>query len=119
MKKILVIDDDSYICDLLVNYLEQHGYDAEGTYRGTNGLKKIQNSQYDLVLCDFRLPDSDGMEILFRIKQKLFSLPVIIMTAYTDIKTAVKLIKAGLYYQADPAGRTNTDCAKSPAIGQR
>lgn len=97
MKKILVIDDDSYICDLLVNYLEQHGYDAEGTYRGTNGLKKIQNSQYDLVLCDFRLPDSDGMEILFRIKQKLFSLPVIIMTAYTDIKTAVKLIKAGAF----------------------
>ena len=97
MKKILVIDDDSYICDLLVNYLEQRGYNTDGTYSGTNGIKKIQNDIYDLVLCDFRLPDTDGLEVLSQIKKKHFSLPVIIMTAYADIRIAVKLIKAGAF----------------------
>jgi two-component system, NtrC family, response regulator HydG len=97
MKKILVIDDDTYICNLLVNYLNQNGFEAEGTFTGLNGIKNIEKQKYDVVLCDYRLPDSDGFEILKHIKTKKPELPVIIMTAYADIKVAVKLIKYGAF----------------------
>ena len=97
MKQILVIDDDSYICNLLVNYLQQKGFNAKGTYSGINGKKLIEKENFDLVLCDYRLPDSDGLEILEFIKSKKPGTPVIIMTAYAEIKIAVSLIKAGAF----------------------
>jgi two-component system response regulator HydG len=97
MKRILVIDDDSYINNLLVNYLNQHKYEAEGTMTGSIGMKKIEKLNYDLVLCDFRLPDSDGLKVLQHAKTKKPNLPFIIMTAYADVKIAVKLIKAGAF----------------------
>lgn len=97
MKKILVIDDDTYICNLLVNYLEQNGYQAEYSLSGNKGIKMIEKAKFDLVLSDFRLPDSDGMEILKRIKALKPNLPVIIMTAYADVRMAVKLIKSGSF----------------------
>jgi two-component system, NtrC family, response regulator HydG len=97
MKKILVIDDDSYICNLLENYLKHNGYQAIGTISGANGIKLIDKEKFDLILCDFRLPDSDGLKILQYVKSKLIATPVIIMTAYADVKIAVKLIKAGAF----------------------
>ena len=97
MKKILVIDDDSYICNLLVNFLNQNGFQSEGTISGLNGIKLIEKQKFDLILSDFRLPDSDGLEILRRTKAKNPSIPVIIMTAYTDVKMAVRLIKTGAF----------------------
>lgn len=97
MVKVLVIDDDTYICDLLVNYLNQHGYKAEGTYSGINGIKLVEKKDYQAVFCDYRLPNTDGYNILQRIKAKKPNLPVIIMTAYAEIHMAVKLIKSGAF----------------------
>lgn len=97
MKRILVIDDDTYICNLLVNYLEQNGYQADYSLSGKKGIKLIEKNEFDLVLSDFRLPDSDGMEVLQRIKELKPYLPVIIMTAYADVRMAVKLIKSGAF----------------------
>jgi len=97
MRKILVIDDDTYICNLLVNFLQNKNFEVLGTYNGINGKKLIETGNFDLVLCDYRLPDSNGEEMLQFIKLKKPSTPVIIMTAYAEIKTAVKLIKAGAY----------------------
>lgn len=97
MKKILVIDDDTYICNLLVNYLNQHGFKSEYTLAGKKGIAKIEKENYDLILCDFRLPDSDGLEILNYVKANKPVIPVIIMTAYAEVKMAVKLIKSGAF----------------------
>ncbi|MFO7657965.1 MAG: sigma-54 dependent transcriptional regulator [Bacteroidales bacterium] len=97
MKKILIIDDDSYICNLLVNYLQQKEFKAEGTISGLKGIRLIEKENFDLILCDYRLPDSDGLKILQHVKSRNPSLPVIIMTAYADVKMAVKLIKAGAF----------------------
>lgn len=97
MKKVLVIDDDIFMCDLLVNHLKQSGFDAKGTYSGKNGIKMVESSQFDVVLCDYRLPNTDGYEVLKAIKSKKPTLPVIIMTAYAEIKMAVKLIKSGAF----------------------
>lgn len=97
MKKILVIDDDTYMCNLLVDYLNKNGYNSKGRFNGINGVKLLKRSNFDVVLCDYRLPDSDGTEILQFIKSLNTSTSVIIMTAYSDIKMAVSLIKSGAF----------------------
>jgi two-component system, NtrC family, response regulator HydG len=97
MKRILVIDDDVYICNLLVGFLNKNGYKAEGTFSGINGKKMVDEKNFDLVLCDYRLPNTDGFKILQHIKSKKPATMVIIMTAYAEINTAVKLIKAGAF----------------------
>lgn len=96
-KKVLVIDDDTFMCDLLVNHLQQKGFDSKGTYTGKNGIKLVERNHFDIVLCDFRLPGTDGYEVLQAIKSKKPLLPVIIMTAYAEVRMAVKLIKSGAF----------------------
>ncbi|MFO7933973.1 MAG: sigma-54 dependent transcriptional regulator [Bacteroidales bacterium] len=97
MERILIVDDDTYICKLLDNYLNKHGYHAESVYTGSSAMEKIRQKDYDLILCDYRLPDRDGFDILRQAKSKDPTLPVVIMTAYKDLATAVRLIKAGAY----------------------
>lgn len=97
MKNILIIDDDSYMCKLLVNYLNQHGLHAESSYSAKGGLQKIKKKKFDLVLCDYRLPESNGLKLLTRIKTLDPTIPVIIMTAYADVDVAVKSIKSGAH----------------------
>lgn len=97
MKKILVIDDDTYMCNLLVNYLDQKGYQTEGTFSGNTAKKLIENQDFDLIICDYRLPDSDGYDLLQFTKRLKPLVPVIIITAYAEINIAVKLIKAGAF----------------------
>lgn len=102
-KKILIIDDDTYICQLLENFLNQKGFDTDISYSCSLGIKKINEKDYDLILCDFRLPDCDGFRILSAAKNKNIFIPVIIMTAYAEINQAVKLIKSGaLEYVTKP-----------------
>lgn len=96
-KNILIVDDDTYICNLLKNYLEQKGFTTDATYSGNTAKKLIKKNNFDLVLCDFRLPDSDGLKMLKFIKSIRPSVPVIIMTAYAEVKMAVELIKQGAY----------------------
>jgi two-component system response regulator HydG len=97
MKKILVVDDDTYICNLVSKFLAQNGYETQTTFSGNEAIKSIKKTKFDLVICDFRLPDSDGLAILQQIKKTTPETPVIIMTAYADVKMAVKLIKSGAY----------------------
>ncbi len=95
MSKILIIDDDTYLCNLLQHYLQGQNFKADVAYTGKSGLDKIKKETFDLVLCDFRLPNTDGARMLPEIKKINQSVPVIIITAYADIKMSVKLIKMG------------------------
>ncbi len=102
-RSVLVIDDDTYICSILKKYLEQNGYDTEVAFSGITAKKMLAKQDFDLVLCDFRLPDSDGSKMLQYIKSKMPAAPVIIMTAYAEITMAVELIKSGAFdYIAKP-----------------
>ncbi len=94
---VLIVDDDAYICNILKKYLEQNGFLTETAFSGSSAKNIIDNNDFDLVLCDFRLPDYDGLAILRYVKSKKSSTPVIIMTAYAEIKKAVELIKSGAY----------------------
>jgi two-component system, NtrC family, response regulator HydG len=92
---ILIIDDDVYICGILEKFMKDAGFNSEISYNSKTAIKKLQNQDFDLVFCDYRLPETTGYEMLEYIKNNYPSLPVIIMTAYGDISMAVKLIKAG------------------------
>lgn len=96
-RSVLVIDDDTYICNLLGKYLGQNGFRVESAYSGNAAKSLIGKKDFDLVLCDFRLPDSDGLKMLQYIKSKKPSTAVIIMTAYAEVKMAVRLIKSGAF----------------------
>ena len=96
-KKILIIDDDSYTVNKLNSLLKKNGYAIESSHKGKSGLKLFNAEIYDLVLCDFRLPDTDGHTILRRIKSSKPDTPVIIITDFTDIRLAVRMIKSGAY----------------------
>ncbi len=103
MKKILLIDDDKYILNLLENYLQRNGFEVSVAFSGMSGIKQIDKTDFDLILSDYRLPDFDGFKILQHSKSKNPATPVIIMTAYAEIKMAVKLIKSGAFdYIAKP-----------------
>ncbi len=97
MHHILVIDDDTYICKLLENYLDKKGYQVKVAYTGSSAIEKVKQNDFDLVLSDYRLPDRDGFDILNHVHRKDPTVPVIIMTAYKEMGTAIKLIKSGAY----------------------
>ncbi len=96
-KRILIIDDDFDMCDLLSRFLEKKGYDTEVAHNGTKGIAKFNEFHFDIVLCDFRLGDKDGKTVLMKIKDTNPKTIVIIITGYSDIKTAVDVIKLGAF----------------------
>ena len=97
MKKILVIDDDRDICLLLNRFLTRRGYEVIEMYTGKKALVWLDTNQPNLVMCDYRLGDMDAMEMLTSIKNKYSDVPVIIITGYSDMRTAVKVMKMGAY----------------------
>src|ERR1700754_2836826 len=97
MKRILIIDDDMDMCNLLGRFLQKKGYETEASHSGNKGIAKFKESKFDIVLCDFRLGDKEGREVLKEIKNSDPYAIVIIITGYSDIKTAVDVIKAGAF----------------------
>jgi len=97
MSKILVIDDDNDMCLLLNRFLTRHGHEVTGVNSGKAAMDWMTKNQPDLVLCDFRLEDMTGAEILGKIKDSYPGTPVIIITGYSDVKDAVEVMKLGAY----------------------
>ena len=96
-KRILIIDDDLDMCTLLSKFLIKKGYDADAAHSASKGIAKVAEGFYDIVLCDFRLGDRDGKDVLVKIKELRPETIVIIITGYSDIKTAVDVIKLGAF----------------------
>ena len=97
MKKILIIDDEVNVALLLSKFLTRNGFEVQTASTGTNAMEYLKNGDFNLVLCDFRLEDTDGREMLKNIKTQYPKTGVIIITGYSDIKMAVELIKMGAY----------------------
>lgn len=95
--KILVIDDDTSFCVMLKTFLQKKGYEVTNAFTAKEAEEAIKNQTFDVVLTDIRLPDSDGIQILKSIKEVSFATQVILMTGYTDIKTAVNAMKMGAF----------------------
>lgn len=102
-KKVLIVDDDVSFSITLKTFLVRQGFETDEAFSSQKALEKILATQYDVILTDFRLPDKNGIELLKSIKEKTPNSLVILMTAYADIRMAVKAIKHGAYeYVAKP-----------------
>ncbi len=97
MAKILIIDDDTDICQLLERFLKRKGHETSYFTSGKKALVHLKDNTYDIVFCDFRLPDTDGRELLISIKELNPKTQVIIITGYSDVKIAVDVIKNGAF----------------------
>ena len=103
MSRILIMDDDMDMCALLSRFLQRKGFETETAYTGNSGIAKFKEKHFDIVLCDFRLGDKEGHEVLREVKAVKPATTVIIITGYSDIKTAVDIIKQGAFdYIAKP-----------------
>lgn len=96
-KKILIVDDEISIGLLLYKFLAKKGFEVSNITSGKKVFQALEKERFDLVLCDYRLGDTDGKEILIYIKENHPNTGVIIITGYADIKLAVELIKLGAY----------------------
>lgn len=97
MRKILIVDDEINIGILLSKFLTRNSFSVSTATSGVTAMEYLSKEYYDLVLCDYRLEDTDGKEMLIKIKEKYPRTGVIIITGYSDIKLAVELIKLGAY----------------------
>jgi two-component system response regulator AtoC len=95
--KILIVDDEKLVRWSLQEDFRKEGYHADAVEEGGEAIAQCEEERYDLVFLDIRLPDSNGIEVLKKIKQIDPHLIVMMMTAYGDIETAVEAMKAGAY----------------------
>ncbi len=97
MKKILVVDDDAAHARMLKILMADWEYEIHLADDGTIAVKMVKNQSFDIVLMDMKMVKMSGMEALQIIREYNPSLPVIIMTAYSSVNTAVKALKIGAY----------------------
>lgn len=97
MEKILIVDDNEILRFTLTELLEESGFESKAVGDGSAALNEIRNNSYGLVILDLRLPGMSGLEILRKIKETNKSLPVIMLTAFGEIKTAVEAMKQGAH----------------------
>ncbi len=95
---ILIVDDDEVMRETLSDVLRKRGYEIFLASSGSEVLSAIKKNIVDLVLLDMRLPDIDGLEVLKQIKEFDTEILVMMMTAYSDIQTAVSAMKSGAYH---------------------
>lgn len=94
---ILIIDDDSDMCLLLSKFLRRNNFRVSTASSAAKGIAEFRDGRFDVVLCDYRLGDKDGKDVLQEIKSISPRVIFIIITAYSDIKIAVDVIKRGAY----------------------
>ena len=96
-KRVLIIDDEKNMLHMLKTILSKEGYEIELARDGREGLIKVASSRFDIVLCDLRMPEMDGMDFLNGLKEKKLDQTIIMMSAYGTIDTALEAMKKGAY----------------------
>src|SRR5690606_20676738 len=84
-------------CQLLSRFLKKNGFETEMAHTGAKGLALFKENNCDLVICDYRLGDMEGIDVLDAIRAQQASTRVLMITGYSDIKTAVEVIKRGAF----------------------
>lgn len=95
MPSILIIEDDITFSLMLTTWLGKKGFEVVTSTSVSDAKNRIENVSLDLILSDLRLPDGDGIDLLRWIRERNTSVPLIMMTSYADIQTAVQAIKLG------------------------
>jgi len=96
-KRILILDDEENMRHMLTALLNESGFIVDAVADGLKGLERIEETQYNFIFCDIRMPNMDGMTFLKTAAEKLENSNVIMMSAYGSIETAVEAMKLGAY----------------------
>ncbi len=94
---ILVVDDEKLFRDVLTAKLIENGYITDNAINGIEAINKIQRQQYDVILLDIKMPRVNGIEVLKHINENTLNSEVIMLTTFTDVRTAVETVKLGAY----------------------
>jgi two-component system, NtrC family, nitrogen regulation response regulator NtrX len=99
MSKILIIEDEAAIRRVLAKILseESDSYQVEDAEDGFAGLEKIKNNDYDLVLCDIKMPKMDGVEVLEAVKKIKPEIPMVMISGHGDMETAIQTMRLGAF----------------------
>ncbi|WP_433833107.1 sigma-54-dependent transcriptional regulator [Flavobacterium anhuiense] len=99
MSKILIIEDEAAIRRVLVKILseENDSYQVDEAEDGVAGLEKIKNNDYDLVLCDIKMPKMDGVEVLEEAKKVKPEIPMVMISGHGDMETAIQTMRLGAF----------------------
>jgi len=95
VNKILIVDDNAIMLFALVEMLTENGYSCTTVSNGSQAIDEIKKTYYSLVILDYKLPDYNGIQILSKLKSIKPKIPVIMLTAYSEIKMAVEAVKKG------------------------
>lgn len=97
MPKVLIIDDEKSIRNAIREILEYEKFEIDEAEDGLAGVVKVKSNQYDVILCDIKMPKMDGTDVLERILLLAPDTPVVMISGHGDIETAVDLLKLGAY----------------------
>jgi serine phosphatase RsbU (regulator of sigma subunit) len=93
--RLLVIDDEAMVRDSMVAYLEDSGYQVASVSNGVDGINSLQQQQSDLVLCDLRMPNLDGIQVIRQIKENWPHIPVIVVSGAGVMDDVVQALRLG------------------------
>lgn len=94
-QKILIVEDEAQMCDLLVSFFSDKGYKVVAVQNGEDAISRLEEEDYALVITDIKLPGMSGLELLARLRLEWQDVAVIIMTAFSSISSAVEAMKLG------------------------
>jgi DNA-binding NtrC family response regulator len=97
MAKILVVDDQEMMRDSLLTTLRREGHDVTGCAEAQMAISKLSQGRFDLLITDLKMPRTTGIELLMEAKKLRPDMPVVLMTAFATINTAVEAMKLGAY----------------------
>jgi two-component system response regulator HydG len=97
MASLLIIEDDTTFAQLLEVFLTKNHHQVEAVVNVQQANKLLDKQDFDLLLIDYRLPDGTGLDVLTKVREKGIVVPVIIMTSFNDVRTAVRSIQLGAF----------------------
>lgn len=97
MSQILIVEDDATFTQIIEGFLSKNNYAVETAADLKDAFKLVDKQNYELLLIDYRLPDGTGLDLLKYVRDKGLTVPIIIMTSFNDVRTAVKSIQLGAF----------------------
>jgi DNA-binding NtrC family response regulator len=117
---ILIADDDAVSCQLFAETLEMEGYRTSQAQTGDEALSRLRAQSHDLLIIDVRMPGMSGLEVTRTVHQKYPALPIIVMTAFGSIETAIEAIQEGAFdFVSKPINLDVLKKTVSRALAQR
>src|SRR5512140_3574153 len=120
MPRILLIDDDANLREVLAFALTEQGHEVEAHADGRTVVSALQTFHPEVVITDLKMPEVDGMEVLRRIVEADWSIPVILLTAFAAVEDAVEAMKLGAFdYLVKPYDRHELKLTVDQALERR